>query len=93
MKKINRSTKQAKHFINLYNNTPYRYLRNVYKNYSYAKYCAELLIISQMNKLNGYGYTILTYSDFKFTCAFIYEQNENKILRVYTKENTYEIIL
>lgn len=47
------------------------------------------------NNTPGYvnGLTIMGYNTSQFTCGYIYKYNNHNVLRVETRDNTYDIIL
>lgn len=61
---------------------------------SIYKVNAERDIIEEMNSLNGYGYHIISYSIFMFTCGYYYnDENGKKHFVYHTKTRREDIII
>lgn len=93
---LKQGTKKAQAFIDSYNRTivsyGYRYLWNCYNTFSRAKQHAEDWLLNKMVSDGGFGYTVMSYNTFGFTCGYLYPEKDTGalILRVDTPRNTYE---
>lgn len=65
----------------------------VYGRCSAEKINAENDIKQRMINENGYGYKVISYNTFGFTCGYLQDvSNITKLLTVDTKENTYRVL-
>ena len=59
---------------------------------STAKLEAEKRILKEMQELNGYGYIIMSASNWFFSCAYAVETTAGTMLIYHTKGNRREIL-
>lgn len=82
------TTKQAAHYLNLYNRSTHTSVKDFYKKASFEKRKAETLILMQMRDNNGTGYKVLCGSCFTFTAA--YRCGSNLVIELPTRQITIE---
>lgn len=80
-----KSTKREIQAYLQYRNTPERSLKDCYKKFSYGKEKAEAYIVDLMlNKYDGYGYKVLSYTTEHFSAGFIGVYNGQKCFFYFT---------
>lgn len=77
-------------FIDEYEKSQARDLRDVYKSYSHEKEFAMKLCCDMMEAEGGWGLKILSANTFHFTVAWVKPEN---VLHVVTRNNDYYIDL
>lgn len=91
--KLNRNTKKAQGFIQSYERSEERTLRDCYVSYSYSKAVAEVSCHNKMLDMDGYDFKIMSFNSMTFTCGWLYEDKETGVvmLNVETAYNSYQI--
>lgn len=87
MTTLNPNTKRAENFVNAYNRSTDTTLRHCYGRYSWEKEHAEYDCRRKMDNENGFGFRILSYNTFQFTCGWVTSEG----LRVETACGSYLI--
>lgn len=91
MKKL---TQKEIGMINNYKRAYMSSISELYKNASYRKYNAEIMIINEMDRRNGYDYRVIGGNSMTFSCGYQYKDNNNMTHLVYhTAYNSYDIMV
>ena len=81
-------------FLQSYERSNFKTIRDCYKSPSTAKIDAEFYCYNKMVKQGGFGFKILSYNDCNFTCGWLTEsENGVQTLHVETAYNSYIIVL
>ena len=92
--KINVNTIKGLGFLQSYERSNYRTIRDCYVSPSKAKIDAEFNCYNKMIKQCGFGFRIMGYNTFSFTCGWLTEGEKGlQTLHVETAENSYIIPL
>jgi hypothetical protein len=90
--KFRNNSKRARCLINSYLNSNAYRLEDIYTTCSHSKYNAYESCFNKMINNNGYGFRILSYNTFMFTCAYLIEENDKRYLIVETPNHTIKIL-
>lgn len=82
------TTKQAAHYLSLYNRSNYDSVNGFYQKASSAKQRAEHFILMNMDENDGFGYRILNGNCFTFTAAW--RRGKNLIVELPTRQIVIE---
>lgn len=82
------TTKQAAHYLSLYNRSNHDSVNGFYQKASSAKRQAEFLILMNMRDNNGYGYRVLNGNCFTFTAAW--RRGNNLVVELPTRQIVIE---
>ena len=92
--KINANTIKGIGFLQAYERSNFRSIRDCYDLPSTAKIDAEFKCYNKMVSQAGFGCKILSYNTFNFTCGWLTEsENGVQTLHVETASNSYIILL
>lgn len=90
--KLNKNTKKAKRYIELYKNSDCHSVNDFYGKCSSRKASIEQVIRDRMRGDSSLcGYKVLCGSCFDFTCGYM--ASDQKTLYIETKESIFEIAL
>lgn len=92
--KIKANTIKGIGFLQSYERSNFRTIRDCYVSPSKAKIYAEAECYNKMVKQFGFGFRILSYNCYHFTCGWLAEDiNGVQTLHVETASNSYIIVL
>ena len=92
--KINANTIKGIGFLQSYERSNFKSLRDCYESPSKAKIDAEFYCYNKMVSQVGFGFKILSYNTFSFTCGWLTESEDGvQTLHVETPNNSYIIAL
>ena len=92
--KINANTIKGIGFIQSYERSNFRTIRDCYDSPSKAKIDAEFQCYNKMNTQAGFNFRIMSYNTFSFTCGWLTESEDGaQTLHVETANNSYIIAL
>ena len=92
--KINANTIKGIGFIQSYERSNFRTIRDCYVSPSTAKIDAEFQCYNKMTRQYGFGFRIMSYNTFSFTCGWLTEDEKGlQTLHVETANNSYIIPL
>ena len=92
--KINANTIKGIGFLQSYQRSKFYHIGECYGHPSTAKIDAEFQCYNKMNKQAGFGFRIMSYNTFSFTCGWLTEsENGVQTLHVETASNSYIITL
>jgi hypothetical protein len=92
-------TEQNQQIIKNYNKSYKTNLLQCYTKPSEKKFKAEQKIIDEMAKLGGYGYKIISYNIYNFSCAYMYNKIDTETSEIiptlvyHTRTKRHEINL
>lgn len=86
-------TKKELCMLNSYNGARMTILEEAYKRPSYTKIKIYNKILEDMMDLNGHSFKSTGANCNTFSCAFLYERDNQVRLRYYTAWNTYDFIV
>lgn len=91
-KKNMKLSKQEREYIRAYNLSNKQSIDYCYSKPSFRKMYIEECIFRDMEMLKGFGYKVLSFNKFYFTCAYQYFDADSKLyLRVETPKHTFDI--
>ena len=64
-----------------------------YKQPSVYKTRAEHFILEEMKANNGHDYYVTTHNGYYFSCAYLYEKDNQQRLRYHTAYNVYDFAI
>lgn len=92
--KIKANTIKGIGFLQSYERSNFKSLRDCYKSPSTAKIDAEFYCYNKMTRQCGFGFRIMSYNCNTFTCGWLTEDiNGVQTLHVETASNSYIIVL
>ena len=92
--KINANTIKGIVFLQSYERSRFTSINQCYKSPSTAKIDAEFNCYNKMNQQCGFGFRIMSYNTFSFTCGWLTEDETGlQTLHVETANNSYIIVL
>ena len=92
--KVNVNTIKGTGFLQSYEHSKFYDIRECYEHPSTAKIDAEFYCYNKMNSQAGFGFRIMSYNSFSFTCGWLTEgENGVQTLHVETASNSYIIVL
>ena len=86
-------TKQQQTLLANYRRADKTSVCEAYKNPSFYKTRAEHFILEEMKANNGHDYYVTTYGCQHFSCAYLYEKDNQQRLRYHTAYNVYDFAI
>lgn len=86
-------TKQQQTLLANYRRARKTSVWEAYKSPSVFKTRAEWFILQEMDKNNGHDYYVTTYGCQHFSCAYLYEKDNQTRLRYHTAYNVYDFAI
>ena len=92
--KINSNTIKGIGFLQSYEHSKFASINQCYESPSKAKIDAEFYCYNKMVSQAGFGFRIMSYNTFSFTCGWLTESEDGvQTLHVETARNSYIIVL
>ena len=86
-------TKQQQTLLANYRRADKTSVCEAYKNPSISKVFAEVRILNEMDKNNGHDYVVTSANCQLFSCAYLYEKDNQQRLRYHTAYNVYDFAI